>query len=358
MTIGVSDGAGWTGTGTWSGSLAASAGADVTIDTPAWAPTCHSCSNPYSFTASADLTDEICECNESDNSFGPSPFSVPIANLQAVDHALTISCSTTGTAIVIGTVTIGNSGCGPVSGADIAARFTLTDQTGGAGNVIETWQETFTAVSLAAGASTTLPITPRSITTALCGPTGSDLLSTLVEIDSTDAVCECSGSDNDRLADNLLLSGESCEHAPWVSLAPPMTLADATSGRDDVLDWGTSCPSGPTSAASGLGPEVVYRLRVANDCSGTIAVTPATSWDTAVWWLESSSCATPPTGACVGMDAAGAGGAETLSVSLAAETDYLLVVDGSGGDAGSYAIELDLAGCVLVPVELLQVTVQ
>ena len=70
FTVEVTDGKGWTGTGTYGPAIASGGPADVTIPTFTWPPDCQPCGAPYSFNATVDLNDDICECNETDNTIG------------------------------------------------------------------------------------------------------------------------------------------------------------------------------------------------------------------------------------------------------------------------------------------------
>ena len=92
FTVQVTDGKGWTGTGVYAGTLGAGLTDSVSIDTSTWSLNCSDCS-PYAFNGTVDLNNDICECNETDNSFGPVSHSLDMPDLEASANTLAISCS-------------------------------------------------------------------------------------------------------------------------------------------------------------------------------------------------------------------------------------------------------------------------
>ncbi len=206
FTVEVTDGKGWTGTGTYSNNILAGGFADVTINTGSWTPDCQPCGAPYSFNATVDpaINNDICECNETDNSTGSATtYTVPSPDLEVDSDTLAISCSTDGQATISGTVTLINNGCNTAITQNVPMRFTLYDNTGCGGTMIDQWTETFSSVNIAAGGGTQpFTITNRSVTSNLVVNSTGCQMSIFVEADYTDTICECDGTDNTYCADN------------------------------------------------------------------------------------------------------------------------------------------------------------
>ncbi len=184
FTVQVTDGKGWTGTGTYNNNIAPGASVNVTIDIATWTPDCQPCAAPYSFDATVDLNNDICECNEGNNDFGPVTYTVPIPDLTITDIDFSnVSCSgdsISGTVDVI----VRNNGC--VAANNILVTL-ATDGCLAFSNE--------TVVSLAAETSTTVSFTISGswadCTTQNCQFTAN--------VDPADAVCECDGGNNSRV---------------------------------------------------------------------------------------------------------------------------------------------------------------
>ncbi|MCK4760807.1 MAG: DUF11 domain-containing protein [Candidatus Aminicenantes bacterium] len=185
FTVQITDGLGWTGTGTYSANIAAGGTATVTIDTTGWAPDCQPCATPYVFNVTdVDFGDAVCECNEGNNAFGPFNYITPIPDLIVSDIDFTpVGCSgdnISGSVSVIVT----NNGCAA------ANNFPVSLTTDGCLSFVNQ-----TVVTLAAGAST---IVSFPITGSWADCTVEDCRFT-ADADPTDAVCECDGANNDRV---------------------------------------------------------------------------------------------------------------------------------------------------------------
>lgn len=204
FTVQVTDGKGWTGTGTYSNNIAAGGFADVTINTGSWTPDCQPCGSPYSFNATVDLNNDICECNESDNSTGSATtYTAPVPDLQVDSDTLAISCASDGQATISGNVTLVNNGCNTAITNNVPMRFTLYDNTGCSGTVVDQWTQTFSSVNIAAaGGTQAFTISNRTVTANLVDNSTSCQMSIFVEADYSDSICECDGTNNTYCADN------------------------------------------------------------------------------------------------------------------------------------------------------------
>ncbi len=177
FTVQVNDGKTWTGTGIHSNVIAAGAFADVIIDTATWNPVCQTCGagGDYSFVATVDINDDICECNESDNDNAGSPTSFPtVADLKV--NTITPTCSGDGLSQVV--VNVGNVGCSNASSAFVVH---LEDDQGNSSN------ETVTSLNAGSNTDVTFSNWPT-----VCTPARINFTAT---VDNDDDICECS-SDN------------------------------------------------------------------------------------------------------------------------------------------------------------------
>ena len=71
FTVRLEDGNGWSGAGVYNGVINPGQTVDVTIDTTGWVADCHACEQ-YTFSGVVDVGDQVCECNEANNTFGPA----------------------------------------------------------------------------------------------------------------------------------------------------------------------------------------------------------------------------------------------------------------------------------------------
>ncbi len=192
----VSDGKLFTHTSDYSSSIAAGNWITVSIDTGAWSPGCHACTAPYSFSASADLDNDVCECDESNNAFGPLLYTVPVPDVAVQTDTLTITSRYDDQTTVSGGLTLTNSGCVTVTD-DIPIRLILYDAAGCTGDVLEQWTETLSSVNIAPGGGTrAFSITTHSFSANLCHDAASCQLSIQAELDFDDDIAECDGTAN------------------------------------------------------------------------------------------------------------------------------------------------------------------
>jgi len=183
FTVQITDGKGWTGTGTYSGTIAPGNYVDVTIDTNTWVPDCHDCVSPYIFNATVDLNDDVCECDESDNDFGPLTYTAPIPELTVTDIDFTnVSCTNDN---ISGTVdvTIRNNGCVTANNVEVSL------ETDGC--------LSFSIETINSLASETSTIVSFSINGSWNDCTSQDCQFTAT-VDPNDNICECDGTNNTR----------------------------------------------------------------------------------------------------------------------------------------------------------------
>ncbi|MDY6950218.1 MAG: DUF4347 domain-containing protein [Thermodesulfobacteriota bacterium] len=205
FTVEVTDGKGWTGTGTYVLAIAADGFADVTINTGTWTPDCQPCAAPFSFNATVDLNNDISESNESDNTTGSATiYTVPSPDLAVDSNALAVVCADDNQVTITGTVTLTNNGCNTAVTSNIPMRFTLYDNTGCGGGVVEQWTDTFSSVNITAGGGTqAFAITNNTFTSNQCLDSSGCQVSIFLEADYNDSVCECDGTNNTYCADNI-----------------------------------------------------------------------------------------------------------------------------------------------------------
>lgn len=155
------------------------------------------------FTATIDPGNDVCECSSGNNTVTSAPYTMSVPDIAVQGDTLSTSCFDDGQCSVSGTVTLENNGCGSNLTADIPMRFTLYDNTGAAGNLVDQWTETFTSVNMAAGGGTqTFTISNHNLTANLCTNSTGCQVSIRVEADYNGSICECDGTDNTYVADN------------------------------------------------------------------------------------------------------------------------------------------------------------
>ncbi|MBC8450276.1 MAG: hypothetical protein H8D78_21290 [Chloroflexi bacterium] len=185
FTVQVTDGKGWTGTATYGLAIASGGFADVTINTGSWVPDCQPCAAPYSFNATVDLNNDICESNETDNTTGsPTAYTVPIPDLVVTDIDFTnVSCTNDACSGNV-SVIVSNNGCAAANNFQVSLTtdgcLTFTPQT---------------VTSLAASSSTVIQF---NISGSWADCTAQNCQFTAA-VDPTNVVCECDGSNNDRV---------------------------------------------------------------------------------------------------------------------------------------------------------------
>lgn len=154
----------------------------------------------------------------------------------------------------------------------------------------------------------------------------------------------------------VLAPGETCATATLEISTLPFNDADTTVGHVDDFVYGAAC--GGFNGSSGVGPDIAYVVQTDITCSVTVNMDPAAG-DLALWVV--TNCA-DPVGGCVGGDDSGGNGTlESVSFAATAGVDHFIVVDGFGGAADAFTlniVETTQTGCALVPVELQQFQVQ
>ena len=259
FTVTVSDGS-WTGSGTYSGNLAAGANAWVTIDASGWNADCNGCT-PYGLTAVVDLNNDVCECNESDNNYSEN-YTPSIPNLQVSTENYSISCTSDGNYRVFGTVTLRNAGCAGTLSSDIPVRFTLFSGTGCTGSQIDQWTQDFSGVSIAAGATQTFSLSARDISGNAVDDATSCGFSIRTEADYSGTICECDGSDNSLCSDETFTIPDLRVDSDTLSISCNADGVVRISGNVVVANDG--CGANFTT-------NIPVRIRLYNDnvCSGT-----------------------------------------------------------------------------------------
>ncbi len=165
-----------------------------------YTPNCTNCT--CIFTATADPSNGICECNETNNSRDSASFTPSTYDLTVNSDTLIVGCSgTDGEVTVSGAIVIANDGCADLT-TDFDVTFTLYDSTGcegGTGSIVRNWTETVTGQINASG-TLSYTIQNGTFTSNLC--ITSDL-SIRVQLDTGNDVCECDGTNNNYCADNI-----------------------------------------------------------------------------------------------------------------------------------------------------------
>ncbi|MBI5547068.1 MAG: hypothetical protein HY901_24575 [Deltaproteobacteria bacterium] len=113
-------------------------------------------------------------------------------------------------------------------------------------------------------------------------------------------------------------------NATALTLGTPVT-GDTTAAADDY-HYPISAACDPSTYGDLTGNDAVFKYTPAAAGNFTVTVTPAATFDAAVWYTT-GTCGDPM--ACVvGVDVGMSGGAETLTIAGAAGTTYFIVVDG------------------------------
>jgi len=180
--------------------LAAGVSANVIFN---YTPNCTSCT--CIFSAGIDPDNLICECSGTNNTMASAPYIINVPDITVPSDTLAITCNGAGQIQVTGTAALANNGCGMLSNATVPMRFTLYDNTGCTGNILDQWTETFAGVNIPSGGGTQIfTITPRTIDTDLCANSTGCQVSVRVEADYSNTICECSGANNTRCANKTV----------------------------------------------------------------------------------------------------------------------------------------------------------
>ncbi len=143
------------------------------------------------FTATVDPDSAICECNGTNNSL-PSVYNAQLPEIEAVSETLAVACAADGQGQVTGSVTLRKSGCGTLT-TSIPMQFTMYNAPGCSGGQVTQWTQTFTGVSIAAGATQVFNITAHTFTANLCTSSTSCQVSIQTIADYNGSICEWNG---------------------------------------------------------------------------------------------------------------------------------------------------------------------
>jgi len=213
----------------------------------------------------ADYNNTIPECDGTNNTSCADNKAVDIPDIEVSADSLAVAASDDGEVTVSGTVTLMNSGCGSNLTADVPVRFTLYDNTGCAGGVLDQWTETLTGVNIAAGGGTqAFTITNRVITTNLCDNLTGCQVSIHIEADYGDTIDECDGTDNARCSDPIDVD------IPDIEVSAD-SLAVAASDDGEVTVSGTVTLTN-TGCGSNLTADVPVRFTLYDNtgCTGSV----------------------------------------------------------------------------------------
>lgn len=229
---------GWSGAGTFTslgGTLPLAAGGSQTLTFSNWPIACSSCS--YTFTATLDTGSAICECRENNNTASLS-YTPTSPDLTVASSTLAPNCAGDGQVRIQGNVTLRNQGCGSSAfTTNIPMRFTVYAGPSCSGTVLDQWTQTFTGVSIAAGGGTQAFAVDRTATYSACSPCQ---ISILIEADHTNAICECSGTNNTFCAGPLSIAFPDLV-VSGISFAGLACASDAISGSVAVTITNQGC---------------------------------------------------------------------------------------------------------------------
>ncbi|MBN1416371.1 MAG: hypothetical protein JW973_14810, partial [Bacteroidales bacterium] len=218
--------------------LAAGASANVTFN---YTPNCTSCT--CIFIALIDPDSLLCECSGANNAMASAPYTINVPDITVPSDTLAITCTGAGQIRVTGTAALANNGCGLHFNASVPMRFTLYDNTGCTGNILDQWTETFAGVNIPSGGGTQIfNITPRTTDSDLCANSTSCQVSVRVEADYSNTICECSGANNTLCADKTVnipdlevqsdTLGVTCLADGQVTVSGTVTVANAGCGSN------------------------------------------------------------------------------------------------------------------------------
>jgi len=187
-----------------------------------------------------------------------------VPDITVQSDTLAIACSGDGQVQISGNVTLANNGCGANLNANVPLRFTLYDNTGCSGNIIEQWTQTLSAVNMTSGGGTqAFAITPRTVSSNLCLSSTNCRVSIRIEADYSNTICECDGTNNAYCADNKPVDIPNLEVATdtlsvtcvadgQVTVSGIVTLANAGCGSNLTSDVPCALPCMTTPAAAAM----------------------------------------------------------------------------------------------------------
>ncbi len=129
-------------------------------------------------------------------------------NLNAIDlsvstNTLTITPIADGQVQITGTVTLANTGT-TTCNMDVPMRFTLYDNNGGSGNIIDQWTQTFVGVNLPGSGTQLFTITEQTLTTNLCVNSTGCGVSFNIEADYSHVIAETNETNNSLVSNKAL----------------------------------------------------------------------------------------------------------------------------------------------------------
>ena len=158
----------------------------------------------FSIRTEADYTNTICECDGTDNTrCSNKTFTIP--DLRVVSDTLAISCSVDGQIRIQGDLVVANDGCGNNLVTNIPIRISVytnnADCSGVSGNLIFNQA----GVNIPAGGTQTFAVN-RTLNRNLCTNSTNCQVALGVELDYTNAICECNGMNNSYCSPNKVVS--------------------------------------------------------------------------------------------------------------------------------------------------------
>jgi len=153
--------------------------------------------------------------------------------------------------------------------------------------------------------------------------------------------------------------GESCDAAAFEVTTVPFVATASTVGAVDDLDLGQldDCAGGGNAfAATGQGPDLVFKLQVDRSCTLNVHLQPDDPAVDLALYVIGNCDPEFLSSTCRGVDdAGGPGAAEDVAFVADPLVAYFVVVDGFAGAAGPFTLSVTDAsggGCSLVPVRV------
>ena len=242
----------------------------------------------FSIQVEADYNNSVCEFDGANNTYCADNKNVDIPDLEGQSNTLSVTCTNDGEASISGSVTIVNNGCGSNMTTDIPLRFTLFDNTGCSGNQLAQWTETLSSANIPSDGGTQIfTITPYNMTADLCDNSTDCQVSIRIEVDYSNAICECDGADNTLCTSKLPNVPDLTVNSVTLSIAPGgdgmVTANVSNTGCGDangaVVRLTSDCGLGPSDQtvdlASGGNADLVFNFTsVPTDCTFVATIDP------------------------------------------------------------------------------------
>lgn len=220
-----------------------------TITVEGWDVACANCG--YAITVALDMTDTICECQETDN-MATLNGTITLPDLTIDSAALSATCAGDNQIHIQGPVTLRNDGCGDSLNGDVLMRFRIFDGANCTGSEIDTFTVNFAGLSIAANGGTDQETINVVRTLAVCNLPDCQL-SIQIEADDGDAVCECDGSNNTYCVGTFPID------------FPDLTVADIDFSNLSCSNDAMSGFARVTVENAGCGDAGAFVLRLATD---------------------------------------------------------------------------------------------